>query len=354
VHREIILPDNTPIACTNRAVLWNAVEKIEKAKNSQLAREIEVALPIEFNYMQNLNLVREYVRKNFTDKGMCADICIHDDGKGNPHAHIMLTMRPFNADGTWGAKQKKEYILDDNGGKIYDPKKRTYKCKKVETTDWNEKIKAEDWRASWADIVNDYLKMTGHTERIDHRSFERQGITDRIPTIHLGVAAHQMEKRGIATERGNINREIIVTNNLLRQLNARINKLQKWLDEESKNEEPPTLTDVITDILSRRDKDGQSSRYQTISNLKAASQMLIFLTDNKILDMDGFSKFIINMHNKQSAIREKLKPVERRLKDLDEHIKQAEYYKEFTKINRLYKQQKPNTKSLSLKPIAGS
>jgi len=87
--------------------LWNAVEKIERAKNSQLAREIELALPVELTLLQNKSLVREYVKKHFTEQGMCADICIHDKNDGNPHAHIMLTMRPFNEDTTWGDKQKK-------------------------------------------------------------------------------------------------------------------------------------------------------------------------------------------------------------------------------------------------------
>ena len=89
--------------------MWNAVEKIEKAKNSQLAREIEIALPIELSAGQNIPLVREYVNRHFVVAGMCADFAIHDTGGGNPHAHIMLTMRPFAEDKTWGAKQKKEY-----------------------------------------------------------------------------------------------------------------------------------------------------------------------------------------------------------------------------------------------------
>jgi len=180
--------------------------KVEKAKNSQLAREIELALPVELTREQNISLVREYVKQHFVNAGMCADICIHDKNDGNPHAHIMLTMRPFTEEKAWGDKQKKEYILDMNCEKIYDKKKRSYKCKSIPSTDWNEQTKAEEWRQGWAETVNQYLENGNHTERIDHRSYERQGI-DQIPTIHLGVAAHQMEKRGIKTERGNINRE---------------------------------------------------------------------------------------------------------------------------------------------------
>ena len=143
VFKEILLPDNAPADYKDRAVLWNAVEKIEKAKNSQLAREIELALPKELSYMQNVNLVREYVRKNFVSAGMCAYIAIHDKNDGNPHAHILLTLRPFNEDRTWGDKQKKEYILDKNGEKIYDKKKRSYKCKSIPSTDWNEQTNVQ-------------------------------------------------------------------------------------------------------------------------------------------------------------------------------------------------------------------
>jgi hypothetical protein len=142
----------------------------------------------------------------------------------------------------------------------------------------------------------------------------------------------------------------MVTNNLLRQLNARIIKLEKWIVEENKTDETPSLADVITDILSRRDKSAQSSRYQTINNLKDASKMLNFLTENNIRDLEGLHQFIISMHNKQSALREKLKPMERRLKTLDEHIKQAEYYREFAEINRLYKKQKPKDKDAFYEP----
>ena len=113
-HTEILLPQNAPEEFSNRSVLWNSVEKIEKSKNSQLAREIEIALPKELSREKQINLVREYVKENFVKVGMCADIALHDKNDGNPHAHILLTMRPLNEDKTWGAKSKKEYILDEN------------------------------------------------------------------------------------------------------------------------------------------------------------------------------------------------------------------------------------------------
>ena len=335
VHSEILLPDNAPAEYKDRAVLWNAVEKIEKAKNAQLAREIEIALPAELSLLENKSLVRDYVKRNFVSAGMCADICIHDKKDGNPHAHILLTMRPFTERGEWGTKQKKEYILDGRGNKIYDPKKRQYKCKSVPSTDWNEQTKAEEWRAAWAETANRYLEKLNHTERIDNRSYERQGI-EQVPTIHLGAAASQMEKRGIRTERGDINREIQVTNQKLRELKARLVKLQNWVKEEAANTEPPTLADVIQSILSRRGQDGQSSRYQTIGNLRNTSKVLNFLTANKIFDMAGLNEKVNAMVGKQYDMRDKLKKVERRMATLDEHIQHSGNFKAYRGVKAQY------------------
>ena len=340
VHTAILLPDNAPPEYKDRAVLWNVVEKIEKAKNSQLAREIELALPVELTKEQNIFLVHEYVKRHFVNHGMCADIAIHNTGGGNPHAHVLLTMRPFNEDRTWGDKQKKVYHFDEQGSKIYDPIKRQYKCSKVQTTDWNEQTKAEEWRGAWADYVNGVLEHNGHAARIDHRSYARQGI-DQIPTIHLGAAASQMEKRGIRTERGDINRDIEVSNQQLRQLKVRLSKLQTWLKEEMQSTAEPTLADIISNILNRQKQTGQPSRYGSIYNLKAAADMLNFLTSNKITDMAGLDKKLQDMIGERLKIGDELKPIDRRLKVLDEHIRQAGLYREFASINKLYKQQKP-------------
>lgn len=206
--------------------MWNAVEKIEKAKNAQLAREVEVSIPKELNFEEGNHLVKEFCNRNFVDKGMIADICFHDKGDGNPHAHIMLKVRPFNEDRSWGSKQKKEYILDENGEKIYDKKKCQYKCKSVPTTDWNDRGNVEKWRKSWAELCNAYLEKSGHDERIDHRSYERQGL-ELLPTKHLGTAASQMEKRNIKTDRGETNRHIKIVNKIIHFYNEEIAKLKE-------------------------------------------------------------------------------------------------------------------------------
>ncbi|MDR2571258.1 MAG: MobA/MobL family protein [Oscillospiraceae bacterium] len=317
-YTEIMLPDNAPSEYSDRSVLWNAVEKVEKAKNSQLAREIEIALPIELTKEQNIVLIRDYVKRNIVDAGMCADIAVHDITGTNPHAHVLLTMRPFNEDRSWGDKQKKVYILDD-GNKIYDPVKRTYKCNKEQITDWNEQSKAEEWRAAWSDFVNAALENTNVSVRVNHKSYKRQGINKK-PSIKLGVAAHQMEKCGIRTERGDMNREIKLTNRKIRELKARIAKLEKWLDEETAKDNTPTLYDVLDNILS---KQGQSK----IIRLQNASEMLNFLQENNIETIEDLEKKVKTMDDKTCFVHEELKKTDRRIKTLNEHIRQSEYYK---------------------------
>ena len=108
VHSEILLPPNAPSDFQDRGTLWNSVEQIEKACNSQLARELEVALPIELSREEQVRLVRAYCSSQFVSRGMCADFNIHDTGSGNPHAHILLTMRPMDERGKWLPKSKKE------------------------------------------------------------------------------------------------------------------------------------------------------------------------------------------------------------------------------------------------------
>ena len=324
VHTEILLPDNAPPAFSDRSALWNAVERIEKAKNAQLAREIEIALPHELTREQGVSLVREYVKDNFVAAGMCADVCLHDKNDGNPHAHILLTMRPIEQDGAWGAKQKKEYVLDRDGNKIYDPKKRQYKCKSVPATDWNEQTKAEEWRAAWAEHINRYLEQAGHTERVDHRSYKRQGI-DKIPTVHMGAAAMQMERRGIATERGNLNREIEKQNKLLKEIKARITRLDRWAKEQKAKPAPITKMSIM-EQLQQAQQQANASRYSKIKNLKAQAAVLNFLQDYNISGMAELAEKISAMHSDYYALRGEIRADERRIEALTEHARQYAIY----------------------------
>ena len=204
VHSEILLPEHAPEHYHDRAILWNSVEYVEKAKNAQLAREVEVAIPRELDREEQIRLTREYVQEQFVSRGMCADVNLHKKGK-NIHAHIMLTMRPINPDGTWGAKSSKEYVLDRQGQRIMLDSGE-WKSRKVSAVDWNERDNAEIWREAWATTLNRELERRG-LKPVDHRSYKRQGL-DKEPQQHMGPKALELERQGVQTEIGDKNRAI--------------------------------------------------------------------------------------------------------------------------------------------------
>ena len=236
-YSEIILCENAPREYQDRETLWNAVEEVEKQSNARLAREWEVALPHELTLEQSKELVRGYAQ-SLADEGMCVDVNIHWK-EGNHHAHIMGTTRPIKENGEWGQKEKKAYKLDENGQKIpqIDPQtgeqkigargRKMWQRETVEANDWNKIEKVEEWRERWAEHCNRYLEKE---QQIDHRSFERQGI-ERIPTIHEGFVARQMEEKGQTAERCEINRDINAANTQLSALEHQQNLFTRLLQQ---------------------------------------------------------------------------------------------------------------------------
>ena len=344
-HTEILLPQNAPQEFANRSVLWNSVEKIEKSKNSQLAREIEIALPKELDQEKQIELVREYVKENFVKVGMCADIALHDKNDGNPHAHILLTMRPLNEDTTWGAKSKKEYIFDENGEKV-KLKNGNYKTRKINTVDWNEQDKAEHWRKAWADITNKYLEENSIQDKVDHRSYQRQGI-EQIPTIHMGVSASQMEKKGIATDRGNINREIKHQNKILREIARRIKTLLNWIKGIGKEEKaetdnlkstlPPkeSLLSVFENII-RKNADNHNT------DLEKYIESYQFLKEKNIISASELKENIVTLRDKNYKTTRAIKDTEKQIDDKTQLIDQAEKYLKYKDTYKAYTKLKKN------------
>ena len=353
VHTEILLPPHAPPDFADRSALWNSVEKIEKAKNSQLAREIEIALPVELDREKQIQLVREYVKENFVSVGMCADFAIHDKQDGNPHAHIMLTMRPLEQSGEWGAKSKKEYLLDKDGQRI-KLKNGTFKSRKVDTVDWNSQEKAEVWRQAWADITNRYLAAQDRPERIDHRSYKRQGI-EQIPTVHMGVAATQMERRGIVTDKGNQNREIREQNRLLKEVKRRIAALTAWIKEKTaqtkenpfpsvpilseRSEQPPTLLELLNRAYTEAAKP--QSRYGKIQDLKLYAKAFNFLQSRNITTLVQLQEVVSDMKKQYWTTNGEIKQTEKLLHERKELIDQAEKYLEHRPTYKAYMQTKP-------------
>ena len=268
VWQEVFLPEYAPQEWKDREQLWNAVEEVETAKDSRLAREFVVALPIELSREEQIELLQDFIRKQFVSDGMCADAAIHDTDGHNPHAHILLTVRPLDERGKWQYKTEKEYLCMRNGEergftaaefksaqndgwekqylykvgkkKVYmtpsaaeaqeliradkHPKSTRYGRQNPISERWNSEEQLTAWRAAWADVSNRYLERAGREERIDHRSYADRGLTEQ-PTIHEGVSARAMEKKGIISDRCEINRQIKADNALLRELKAEIKKL---------------------------------------------------------------------------------------------------------------------------------
>ena len=268
VWQEVFLPEYAPQEWQDREKLWNAVEEVETAKDSRLAREFVVALPIELSREQQIELLQDFIREQFVADGMCADAAIHDTDGRNPHAHILLTVRSLDEQGHWQYKTEKEYLCMRNGEergftaaefkaaqnerwekqypykvgkkKVYmvpseadaqglvradkHPKSTRYGRQNPISERWNSEEQLAAWRAVWADVSNRCLERAGHEERIDHRSNAARGL-DEQPTIHEGVTARALERKGIIADRCEINRQIKADNALLRELKAAARKL---------------------------------------------------------------------------------------------------------------------------------
>jgi hypothetical protein len=198
-HTEILLPSHAPPEFQDRSVLWNSVEKIEKSRDAQLAREIEIALPVELNREEQISLCPRLCPGQFCCRRDVRGLCYSRQGRRQSSCSHYVNHAPLKENGEWGAKCRKEYDLDEHGQRIRFPSGK-FKSHRVNITDWNEQDKAEEWRAVWAEYANHALEQKGLSERIDHRSYVRQGV-EQIPTVHMGVAATQMERRGLITEK---------------------------------------------------------------------------------------------------------------------------------------------------------
>lgn len=251
IYSEICLCENAPIAYSDRQTLWNAVQEIEKASNSRLFREIEVALPREMKRADHIRTVQEYV-KHFTDNGMCADWSLHDKGTGNPHAHIMLTVRGIDENGKWTPKSRKVYDLDENGQRILQKIDKTgrkqYKSHKEDYNNWNDKERVTEWRELWAKCCNARLS---EREQIDHRSHTERGLKT-LPTIHEGYAARKLAAGGKHSDRIQLNADIKAYNKEYRHLEERIKVFNEQLKARITKEKKVMGNTKFSIILSKK------------------------------------------------------------------------------------------------------
>ena len=329
LHSEILLPPNAPKSFFDRSVLWNSAEAAENQWNAQLARRIVMALPVEVPAEQYPQMVREYCQSCFVDRGMCVDFAIHDKGDGNPHAHILLTMRSLDADGRWMPKSKKEYLLNENGERTRYPG-GGWKCRQVYTNDWNDSGNCELWRHAWEEKQNQYLEQNGRPERVSLKSYERQGI-DQIPTVHMGPAVAHMEAKGIETDIGNLNREIRETNRLLKSIRGIIRGLKEWLAEIHERKQPlldalekmkqPTLPELLAEYYQLRmdERADWSSRAKlsgAVKDYEKLSSAIRYLRSHDLITLDALHAHVGKLEAEYAELSKTIQAAQRRMTDI--------------------------------------
>ena len=330
---EILLPSHAPPEYAARETLWNAVEKAEHGKKAQLAYSFDIALQNEFSMQENIALARQFLLENFVSRGMVVDFSVHspdkeDGGISNPHFHVMCPIRPIESDGSWGNKQRREYVLDEHGERVLDEAGNgNYVFNAVSTTDWGKPETLETWRQGWAETCNAKFAEKGLDCRIDHRSYERQGI-EQIPTIHEGPSVRAMEAKGIRTDKGDLNRWIRKTNAMLREAKQKIAALIGWMKDvkaELSNPQPPTLNDLLALHCANRNKGAYSNKAKN-ANLQRYAEAFSFLQSKNLYTVDDLENTLHAMQNKIDTLKKSASAKQSRIKELDELFRMAQYY----------------------------
>ena len=340
VHTEIMLLPNAPPEYADRAALWNAVENAERGKKAQLAYSFDIALQNEFSMEENIALARRFVSEQFIARGMIADLAIHmpdkDGGIENPHFHVMCPIRPLNPDGTWGTKQRRKYLFDENSDPVLDGTGKQ-KFNAVPTTDWGRPETLEAWRAAWAELCNRRFVEKQLDARIDHRSYERQGI-DKLPTQHEGPAVNEMEKRGIRTNKRALNNWIRRTWKMITELKDMIAalleviaELQAEIRAEKAKFEAENIAALLNIYYDRRNAGAYSSKARA-NNLQEQIDTFNYLQTNGISTLDDLKAATSEMSDRVDDMTRSIKADEARARELTDLIRYAENYQHIKPI----------------------
>ena len=330
---EILLPSHAPPEYADRETLWNAVEKAERGKKAQLAYSFDIALQNEFSMQENIDLARQFLSDNFVSRGMVVDFAVHqpdkaDGGISNPHFHVMCPIRPIEPDGRWGKKQRREYVLDEYGERVLD-EAGNYVFNAVPTTDWGKPETLEAWRQAWAETCNAKFAEKNLECRIDHRSFARQGV-DQIPTQHEGPTVRAMEAKGIRTDKGDLNRWIKATNDLIRNLKKKISVLLDWLKEaheELSKPQAPNLAQLLSEYYTNRNARAWSQKAK-IGNLKEFNEIVNYLMQNKLTTPEELQERVSVLSDRIDTLKSSMCGKSDRMKELDELLRMVQFYTE--------------------------
>ena len=325
VHTEILLPTHAPPEYSDHQSLWTSVEKAEPHPKAQLAYSFDIALQNEFSTEENIALARQFLMDEFVSKGMICDFAIHlsdrKDGIQNPHFHVLCPMRLLDENGQWGAKQRREYVLDEHGERLRD-KSGEYVFNAVPTTDWSNPETLEHWRKAWCDLCNTKFEEKGLDERIDHRSYERQGI-ELLPTVHEGPTVRATEERGIATEKGSLNRWIKATNKMILAVEKKVHALENWIKDNNQSSIVQSLN-----IYNSMRNAGTYSQTAKVKNLKELTDDINFLKANEIESFEDLHEKLDDLNDKIDDFKAQSNEKSARLKEIDSLLLWAQHYAE--------------------------
>ena len=342
VFTEILTPEYVPERLTDRETLWNEVEKIEKGKRAQLAYSFDIALQNELTLDENIELAREFCQEQFVARGMIVDLAVHEgkskneDEPDNPHFHVLAPIRPITEE-SWGNKQKREYVLDEDGNRIKDAKGNDV-FNAVSTTGWNDPELLKEWRRAWTEKVNEKFRECHMAARIDHRSYKEQGI-DLIPTIHEGYEVRAMEKKGIKTVIGELNRAIRQFNQMYISLKESIQWMKTGYEEmkvELDRRQNPTLLESLQDYYDKKVQGRpplpnfyaeMKRRGKNLSNLQEFAKSINYLQTHKIETMEDQQERIDELNGVVSVSKKEISEKREQLKKLENLQKMAEVIK---------------------------
>jgi hypothetical protein len=361
-------PYYVPKRLHDRETLWNEVERVEKNKRAQLAYSFNIALQNELTIGENIELARQFCMEQFVSRGMIVDMAVHEGDSedpvipDNPHFHVIIPIRPVTEDGSWGSKQKREYLLDSDGNRVRD-KNGNYVFNAVSTTGWNSPELLAKWREAWADTVNDKFRANGLAARVDHRSYAEQGI-DLIPTVHEGYEVRAMEKKGIRTVIGEINRLIKRINESLISLKESIKwhkTFQEEVSEELYKRRNPSVLESLQAYYDKRNKVADTYAYgrekARHTNLKEFSSALVYLEHQNIVSIEDLNdrlkelSGVVGDYRKEISARRNRIAELTKLLDYDKRMKKNQPV--IDKLNKMmFKWQKENFKKEHKKEIS--
>ena len=349
IFTEILTPEYVPERLTDRETLWNEVEHVERNNKAQLAYSFDIALQNELTLEENIRLAKEFCQEQFVARGMIVDLAVHE-GKAeneeepdNPHFHVLVPIRPFTEEGIWGNKQRREYILDEDGNRVKDAKGKDM-FNAVSTTGWNDPELLKEWRRAWTEKVNGKIQGVPHGIQNRHRSYKEQGI-DRDPDPSMRDMKSGQWRKGNQTVIGELNRAIRQFNQMFISLKESIQWMKTAYEEmkaELDRRQNPTLLESLQDYYDKKTQGRpplpnfyaeMKQRGKNLSNLQEFAKSISYLQTHQIETMDDLQERIEELNGVVSVSKKEISEKRKQLKELENLEKMAEVIKNKSAID---------------------